>query len=79
MYIASNPPVINTVTAISSSAVRVNWTRPTRPNGIITTYTISYDTNSNSGSRSVPYNGEEVSKTTLCSCMYYYYNTDTIL
>ena len=67
MYIASNPPVINTVTAISSSTVRVNWTRPTTPNGIITTYTISYDTGSNIGSRSVPYNGEEVSTIILCS------------
>ena len=37
------------------------------PNGIITSYTISYVTDSNSGSENVPYTGEEVSTIILCS------------
>ena len=54
----SNPPVINTIVDINSSTVRVTWTRPTMPNGIITTYTVTYN---NSMSMTVPYNGENVS------------------
>ena len=58
---ASNAPVINAVIAINNSTVHVTWTRPTMPNGIITTYTIIYFTDSNSGNVSVPNNVEEVS------------------
>ena len=65
VLIVANPPVINAVVNISSSVVRVNWTRPTMPNGIITTYTIRYVANSNSESMNIPYNGEEVSTVVL--------------
>ena len=61
---ASNPPVINTIIAINNSTVRVNWTRPTMPNGIITVYTIRYVTDNNGGSMDVPYNGEQVNTST---------------
>ena len=64
---ASTPPAINTVTGISSSAVRVTWTRPTMPNGIITTYTIMYVVDGNNMNVNVPYNGEEVSAIVLYS------------
>ena len=64
MYVsvAPNPPVINAIIAINNSTVHLIWTRPTIPNGIITVYTIMYFTDSNSGSMTVPYNGEEVRK-----------------
>ena len=60
---APNPPIISAVTDINNSTVRVTWTRPTIPNGIITTYTIRYVTDSDgiSGNMNVPYDGEEVS------------------
>ena len=64
MYIsvAPNPPVINAIIAINNSTVRVIWTRPTMPNGIITVYTIMYFTDSSSENMTAPYNGEEVRK-----------------
>ena len=64
MYVsvAPNPPVINAIIDINNSTVRVIWTRPTIPNGIITIYTIMYFTDSNSENMTVPYNGEEVRK-----------------
>ena len=74
-----NPPVINTVVNISSNSVCVIWTRPTMPNGIITSYTIRYVANSNSGSMNVPYNGEEVSTIISYSCRCYNVILDTIL
>ena len=61
MSTAPNLPVINTIIAINNSTVRVTWTRPTMPNGIITSYTIRYVTNSNIESENVPYTGGEVS------------------
>ena len=63
MLAASTPPAINTIISISNSTIRVNWTRPTMPNGIITIYTVTYvvDGSSNNESMNVPYNGEEVS------------------
>ena len=60
---APNPPVISAIIDINNSTVRVTWTRPTMPNGIITTYIIRYVTDSDgiSGNMNVPYDGEEVS------------------
>jgi len=60
-YTVPNPPVIDDVTNISSSVVRVTWTRPTNPNGILLTYTITYVNNGDTRSQTVNYNGEEVS------------------
>ena len=56
---APNPPVIDEVVNISTSAVRVTWISPTMPNGIITIYTITYN---NSTNVTVPYNRTNVSK-----------------
>ena len=57
--------------------MRVTWTRPTMPNGIITVYYIEYS-NESDGSfgdpveRSVPYNGEQVRQL-------YFVHVDTIV
>ena len=53
--------MINTVTNISSSVVRVTWTRPAVLNGILISYTITYVINTDVRSITVDYNGEEVS------------------
>ena len=55
---APNPPVIDEIVNISSRVVRVTWSRPTMPNGIITLYTVIVN---NSETVTVPYNGENVS------------------
>ena len=47
-----------TVTGINSSVIRVTWSQPTMPNGIITSYTVSV---SNSEIGTVLYNGQDVS------------------
>ena len=75
---APNPPVINAIIDINNSTVRVTWTRPTMPNGVIAVYTIRYVTDSDgiSGNLNVPYNGEEVSVVLLCLntlCVHYYH------
>ena len=69
LSIAPGPPVINTVTNISSSVARVTWTRPTVLNGILATYTISYVINADTRRVTVDYNGEEVSMHILCNCI----------
>ena len=43
MNIAPDPPLINAVTAIDSTSVRVEWSIPTSPNGMLTIYTIMYN------------------------------------
>jgi len=48
------------VTNISSGVVRVTWTRPALPNGILLTYLIIYGTAKNER-QTVEYNGKEVS------------------
>ena len=53
--------MITSVTNISSSVVRVTWTRPTVLNGALTSYTITYVVNTDTRSLSEDYNGEEVS------------------
>ena len=67
---ASDPPIINTIITINNSTVRVTWTRPTMPNGNITSYTIRYVTDSNGRSVNVPYNGDQVNTSILCLCDY---------
>ena len=47
------------VTNISSGVVRVTWTRPALPIGILLTYLITYGT-ANNERQTVEYNGEEV-------------------
>ena len=56
-----NPPIINEIINISVSIVNVIWSKPTMPNGIISSYTVRYVTDSNSGSMNVVYNGQDVS------------------
>ena len=61
LYVAPSPPVITSVTNISSSVVHVTWTRPAVFNGVLTSYTITYVVNTDTRSLSEDYNGEEVS------------------
>ena len=61
LSIVPSPPVINTVTNISSSIVHVTWTRPAVLNGVLVSYTITYVINTDVRSVTVDYNGEEVS------------------
>ena len=60
--LAPSPPVINAVTAIDSTSVQVQWSKPTNPNGILLTYTITYIIEgSGSVTENIPYNGQPVS------------------
>ena len=62
MTIAPSPPVINAVTAIDSTSVRVEWSMPIKPNGILTFYTIAYNIQGgDSITMNIPYNGQSVS------------------
>ena len=62
MNTAPSPPVINEVTAIDSTSVRVEWSIPTNPNGMLTIYTIMYNIEGGSSrTNNVPYNGQLVS------------------
>ena len=62
MNTAPSSPVINAVTAIDSTSVRVEWNAPTNPNGMLTIYTIVYNIEGNSNrTANVPYNGQLVS------------------
>ena len=62
MNTAPSPPVINEVTAIDSTSVRVEWSIPTNPNGMLTIYTIMYNIEGGSSRTiNVPYNGQLVS------------------
>ena len=65
----SNPPVINSVSPINTSTVRVNWTRPTMPNGKVIHYTIVYLIGFNSEEIRVPYSEQEVSIDIRLLCM----------
>ena len=50
------------VTAIDSTSVRVEWSIPTNPNGMLTIYTIMYNVEGGSSRTvNVPYNGQLVS------------------
>ena len=62
MTTAPSPPVINAVTAIDSTSVRVEWSMPPNPNGILTVYTITYSIEGNNNRAiNIPYNGQPVS------------------
>ena len=63
MTTAPSPPVINAVTAIDSASIRVEWSVPTNPNGILTVYTIAYNVEGGvMRTVNVPYNGKLVSR-----------------
>ena len=59
---ASNPPVILSVTTVDTQSVHVTWRTPTQPNGVLISYTITYNIDhGNNITIDVPYNGELVS------------------
>ena len=61
MTAAPSPPVINSVTTTDSTSVRVEWSIPTNPNGILTFYTITYSIEGSvSKTVDVPYSGQLV-------------------
>ena len=63
MVAAPSPPVITEVTAIDSVSVRVEWSKPTNPNGVLTIYTITYNTEGRiMRTVNIPYNGKLVSR-----------------
>ena len=77
--IAPSPPVITAVTGISTSTVRVTWTRPAIRNRILSSYTIVYTVEGVS-SVTVDYNGESVSLyISYKHCYIISYTTDTII
>ena len=55
--VASTPPIIEMVTGISSTIVRVTWEQPDMPNGNITLYTITYSVDDVSSDVNVSYTG----------------------
>ena len=62
MNTAPSPPIINEITALDSTSVRVLWSVPNYLNGILTTYTIVYSIEGgNNITVDVPYNGQLVS------------------
>lgn len=62
---APSPPVINSVIAIDSQSVRVDWSSP---NGIPLFYTITYAIDNGSNFNvTVTFNGEKVSVAKYCS------------
>ena len=63
MATAPSPPVITAVTAIDSASIRVVWSIPTNLNGMLTIYTITYNTEGDvMRIVNVPYNEKPVSK-----------------
>ena len=79
--IAPSPIVINSVTNINTSTVRVTWTRPDLLNGMLSSYTIVYTAEGVSQSSvTVDYNGESVSLyISYKHCCIISYTTDTII
>ena len=72
MTTAPSPPVINAVTAIDSTSVRIEWSMPTNLNGLLTAYTIAYNIegdNNINRTVNISYNGQPVS--TLCIGIYF--------
>ena len=57
----SSAPIITSVTAIDSYSLHIMWTIPTKPNGIITNYTITYYIGTLNITVNIPFNGETVS------------------
>ena len=45
---APNPPVIQALSVLNAQSVQVTWTAPTQPNGVITSYNITYVTDDGS-------------------------------
>ena len=65
LTLVPSPPVINTVSDNITSTVRVTWNRPTELNGVLVSYTVSYDINGGVMTVTVVYNGEEVGICTI--------------
>ena len=65
LTLVPSPPVINTVSDNITSTVRVTWNRPTELNGVLVSYTVSYDINGGVMTVTVVYNGEEVGMCTI--------------
>ena len=62
MTTAPSPPMINAVTAIDSTSVRVEWSMPSNLNGILTVYMIAYNIEGNNNrAMNITYNGQPVS------------------
>ena len=75
MNAAPSPPMINAVTAIDSTSVQVEWSIPNNLNGILTSYTITYNIEDGySRTVSIPYNGQPVSR--LCICIIHVVHTN---
>ena len=56
-------PVVKHITAIDSESVHIEWYMPANTNGILSIYTISYDTeNDPERNLIVPFNGRNVSR-----------------
>ena len=77
MSTASTPPIIEMVTDINTNAVRVTWSQPAMPNGIISLYTITYTVDGDSRDVDVDYSGE-VCNYIVCN-LYYIVTAETIL
>ena len=80
--IAPSPIIINSVTGINTSTVRVTWTTPDLLNGILISYTIVYTVEgvSQPTTVTVNYNGEPVSLyISYKHCYIISYTTDTII
>ena len=74
MYItiAPSPPVINAVTAIDSTSVRVEWSIPNNTNGVLTFYTITYSIDDGvSTTVDIPYSGQLVSRLCIMESIVY--------
>jgi len=60
--VAPSPPIVNAVTAIDATSVRVEWSVPSKINGILSTYSITYTNEDGiTVTETVPFNGQPVS------------------
>ena len=63
MTTAPSPPVITAISAIDSASIRIEWSLPANPNGMLTVYTITYNVDGGvMRTVYVPYNGQPVSR-----------------
>ena len=61
MFTVPAPPVLLSVTTIDSHSVHVTWRAPTQPNGVLISYTITYNSDDSLTDISVPHDGQTVS------------------
>ena len=63
LSLVPSAPVVNYMTAIDSESVLIEWYMPTNTNGILSIYTISYNTeNGVERNLIIPFNGQNVSQ-----------------